>query len=449
PGEYSVNYSYTPKGYGNVDLKTVSTKATVRVINRKYVKLKYVDQSGNVIDTKYLAGVPEAMSSGQHSGAYGSQFTLNPSETLTLNNKSYYKFKEAKLGTSTIDLNTNKNLTFGDNDQEVTLVYEGAESASTDQNALTVHYYLKGTTQKLKDDRKVGGRIGQEITLGKDADDQKAPTGYTMDTEQTDQKYTFKPEDGGEVAFYYTADPQKNITVNFVNAKTNQTLEETYVPEGHHTGDDLDLSDPDRTDSQSELKNHLPKGYHYAKGDELNGNTQPGNVKYTSSAQTVTVYVAGNKVAANDTNALTVHYYLKGTTQKLKEDRKVGGQVGVETTIKKDADDQKAPAGYTMDAEQTDQKYTFKPEGPGEVAFYYTANTQSNITVKFVNAKNGNEVKSDNPEGKTDDELDLQANGKYIQGAMPEGYHYATSEELNGKTQPDNVKYTPTPQTVT
>ena len=772
PGQYFVNYSYTPKGYKDIDLKKVSKDVKVNVIDRKYVNLKYVDQNGNVIDPKYLADVSEAMSSGQHRGAYGSQFTLNPSKTLTLNNKTYYEFKEAKLGPNSIDPNIN--LTFGDSDQEVTLVYQGATVNSDDPNAITVHHYLEGTTTTVPgmNDTKIGGLIGDEITVDPATEAHQAPTGYTLAPNQTAFKWTLKPDEGKEVAFYYTANTQSNITVKFVNAKNGNEVK-SDKPEGK-TGDELDL----QADGKY-IPSAMPEGYHYAKGDELNGKTQPDNVKYTPTAQTVTVYVAGNKVdsnnnassqitvhhylkgttttvpgmsdtliggfigdeitidptaeahqapagytldsdqtavkwtlkpnegkevtfyytadekdnitvefvnadtqevvstdkpkghtgetldlskdgkgteklpagyhyateaelanktdsnnkplvqptnpvytnedqtkkiyiigdtvaedaanaitvhhylentttkviedkhiggrvgetititpvaaangytlaanqtakewkldatqgkefvfyytadetdnitvnfvdantqevistdkpkghtgehldlsqngkgvqklpkgyhyatadelkdkglkqpenptyttesqskdvyvvgnkvAANDENALTVHYYLKGTTQKLKPDRKVGGQVGVETVIEKDADEQKAPAGYTMDAEQTDQKYTFKPEGAGEVAFYYTADVQSNITVKFVNAKNGKQVKEDNPEGKTGDELNLQADGTYLQGAMPEGYHYAQGDELKGKTQPDNVKYTPNAQTVT
>ena len=453
PGEYFVKYSYTPKGYGNVDLKTVSTKAKVKVIDRKYVKLKYVDQSGNVIDPKYLAGIPAAMSSGQHSGAYGSQFTLNPSEELTLNNKSYYTFKEAKLGTSTIDLNTNKNLTFGDNDQEVTLVYQGAAVNSNDTNAITVHHYLRDkdnndTTTPVKEDSHIGGNIGDTVTINPTDEAHQAPTGYTLVPNQESVQWMLQPDKGKEVIFYYTADEKDNITVSFIDANSNAEITPAYKPTGNHTGDTLDISG-------NGLANHLPKGYHYATAAELKdkGLKQPNNPIYKPEDQNPKVYVIGNKVAANDENALTVHYYLRdangnNTTTKVKEDRKVGGQVGVETVIKKDADEQKAPAGYTMDPEQTDQKYTFKPEGAGKVTFYYTADATDNIKVSFIDANSDKEIApAYQPTGNhTGDTLDISGNG--LANHLPTGYHYATEAELKAKglKQPENPVYTPKDQ---
>ena len=446
PGQYFVNYSYTPKGYKDIDLKKVSKDVKVNVIDRKYVNLKYVDQNGNVIDPKYLADVSEAMSSGQHRGAYGSQFTLNPSKTLTLNNKTYYEFKEAKLGPNSIDPNIN--LTFGDSDQEVTLVYQGATVNSDDPNAITVHHYLEGTTTTVPgmNDTKIGGLIGDEITVDPATEAHQAPTGYTLAPNQTAFKWTLKPDEGKEVAFYYTANTQSNITVKFVNAKNGNEVKSDN-PEGK-TGDELDL----QADGKY-IPSAMPEGYHYAKGDELNGKTQPDNVKYTPAAQTVTVYVFGDKVddQNNASSQITVHHYLEDTTTTVPgmSDTKIGGNIGDEITIDPKDPAHQAPAGYTLAPGQEPHQWTLKPNEGKEVTFYYTANSQSNITVKFVNAKNGKQVKEDNPEGKTGDELNLQADGTYLQGAMPEGYHYAQGDELKGKTQPDNVKYTPNAQTVT
>ncbi|MCT6893781.1 MAG: KxYKxGKxW signal peptide domain-containing protein, partial [Bombilactobacillus mellifer] len=85
PGTYTITYTYK---YGSGREGTiggeVSKSAAIKVIDRKYINLNYVDQNGNPIDSQLLTQLPAGMSSGQHGGAYGSQFTLNPSKTLTL-----------------------------------------------------------------------------------------------------------------------------------------------------------------------------------------------------------------------------------------------------------------------------------------------------------------------------------------------------------------------------
>ncbi|MGL5886090.1 MAG: MucBP domain-containing protein, partial [Bombilactobacillus sp.] len=187
------------------------------------------------------------------------------------------------------------------------------------------------------------------------------------------------------------------------------------------------------------------------KGDELNGKTQPGNVKYTSSAQTVTVYVAGDPVDSknNALSQITVHHYLKDTTTTVPgmSDTKIGGFIGDEITVDPTAEAHKAPAGYSLEANQAAVKWTLKPNEGKEIIIYYTASEQANITVKYVDVATGEVVFEDKPQGHTGGILDLSENGAGL-AKLPEGYHYAKSSELqSGQSQPTNPVYTTENQT--
>lgn len=106
---------------------------------------------------------------------------------------------------------------------------------------MTVHHYLKDSADvKVAPDSSIGGRIGQKVVATlKDA--AHAAEGYTLVPNQKDQTATLKLNQGSQVKFYYTADPQDNIKVNVLNA-ANVDIVKVTKPEGHHTGDVLDVS---------------------------------------------------------------------------------------------------------------------------------------------------------------------------------------------------------------
>ncbi|MGL5884663.1 MAG: hypothetical protein ACRCY2_01325, partial [Bombilactobacillus sp.] len=93
PGTYTITYTYK-YGSGKEGTKggEVSQSATIKVIDRKYVNLNYVDQNGNPIDNQLLTQLPAGMSPGQHRGAHGTNFALTKTDELKLNDKVYYTF---------------------------------------------------------------------------------------------------------------------------------------------------------------------------------------------------------------------------------------------------------------------------------------------------------------------------------------------------------------------
>ena len=202
----------------------------------------------------------------------------------------------------------------------------------------------------------------------------------------------------------------------------------------------------------------MPEGYHYAKDDELNGKTQPGNLKYGLTAQTATVYIVGDEVNSekNASSQVIVHHYLKGTTTTVPGMNEVtkGGYIG-DTVITKATDpEQKAPAGYTLVSGPEEDKWELQANKGHEVTYYYKANELNNITINFVDisdrsdGSDGKTVKSYTPAGKhINDTLD-PLNSSEIQKVIPKGYHYAEGDELNGKEQPGILTYDLNPKTV-
>lgn len=310
-------------------------------------------------------------------------------------------------------------------DQQATKVYVvGNPVKSGDVNAITVHYYLDGTTKALKADDSIGGVVGSPVTIGP-----AVINGYTLVSGQTAQTLTLKVQDGQTVTFYYTADSQFNITVTYVDPKTGQQVGNLQTPTGH-TGETLDLGNgSDKLD--------MPAGYHYATPEELkDGKQQPSDLTWTTDQQTTQVYVVGNEVHAGDTNAVTVHYYLAGTTKALKADESFGGIVGGSVTI--------SPAtikGYTLTAGQGAQKLVLDAAKGQVVTFYYDADEQNNITIHYVDTDTGKAIGTSTPTGHTDEQLDLSMDGGKL--AVPAGYHYATPTELiTSQKQPSGLTWT-------
>lgn len=291
-------------------------------------------------------------------------------------------------------------------------------------NALTVHHYLKDSADvKVAPDSSIGGRIGQKVVATlKDA--AHAAEGYTLVPNQKDQTATLKLNQGSQVKFYYTADPQDNIKVNVLNA-ANVDIVKVTKPEGHHTGDVLDVSP-----NSSFLDVAKERGYHYATGDELNGHIQPlGNPTYSAKPQEVNIYVVGNTITDKMDNSLLIHYFKDNTTTAIKPERRFGGIVGSTVTLKLNDKEQQVP-GYELVSPDKDVEWTLNNSNGQVQNFCYKPSEQKNIAVHFMNVQTDKPVGSPvDPLGHTNETLNLSETSNQIH--VPEGYHWATKEELD------------------
>ncbi|QJD73186.1 SLAP domain-containing protein [Lactobacillus acetotolerans] len=364
-------------------------------------------------------------------------------------------------------------------DQDYTVpVYVAGDDVpddGTNKDAVHVLHYLesqddKPTTDKVPgikvSDYWLGGHYGDTVTASGTDEKQKAPTGYTI---VNPKKQSYELVKGAtkqsEFIFYYKADKEVHLSVQYVNARTGKDVGQAIkAPDGY-------MNKPfDPTDSNSFIKTNIPAGYHYAMTTEdLNGKTQPkndGSVKYTDQDYTVNVYVAGDTVPDDGTNKDAVHvlHYLEnqdGTpTTDLVPNIKVndywlGGYYGDTVTASGTDEKQKAPDGYTI-ANPDKQSYelikgaTTQPE----FTFYYKADAEANLSVQYVNARTGKDVGKaiKAPDGYMNKPFDPTDSNSFITINIPDGYHYATtSDELHGKTQPKNdgsIKYTDQDYTV-
>ncbi|MCO6530105.1 KxYKxGKxW signal peptide domain-containing protein, partial [Lactobacillus sp.] len=337
---------------------------------------------------------------------------------------------------------SNPKYTTQDQRHQVFIVGDKVEDNAT--NAVTVHHYLKDTTTTVPgmSDTHRGGRVGDVLEFNLTDPEQQAPAGYQLAEGQQNQSWKLKHDEGKTIVFYYEAKTQDNITIEFVDASTGETVIAKKPGGTHHTGEELDLNSTDVTSK-------IPAGYHIAKGSELNGNTQPSNPKYTTEDQTTKVFIIGDKIADDATNAVTVHHYLKDTTTPVPgmNDIHKGGRVGQKLEFKLTDREQQAPNGYELSAGQTDQTWTLKHDEGKTIIFYYEGSVQDNITIDFVDASTGKSIAKEKPAGthRTGDELDLGSTD--VTSKIPDGYHVAEGDELNGNTQPSNPKYTTSDQT--
>ncbi|MCO6530471.1 hypothetical protein, partial [Lactobacillus sp.] len=152
--------------------------------------------------------------------------------------------------------------------------------------------------------------------------------------------YTFDPEKGGEIIFYYTVDEIDNITVKFHRIKGSgfeETPFKTDRPKGR-VGTKLNL----KNDS-SYFKEVMPKGYHYATKDELTdkkdsaGNPlkQPDKeVEYVKDGrqEEEKIYIVGD---AN--SSITVNFVDMKTGQVVLSDRPKG-KTGDELDLTENSD---------------------------------------------------------------------------------------------------------------
>ncbi|MDF7639197.1 Rib/alpha-like domain-containing protein [Lactobacillus sp. ESL0791] len=100
--------------------------------------------------------------------------------------------------------------------------------------SITVHHYWMMsngdlTTDKVKSDTYVGGKVGQSVIVGLNDPDQAAPTGYHLVPGQSDFKQVMPASGIGEVAFYYTGNAthdadKNNIIVHHVLKDSGQLV---------------------------------------------------------------------------------------------------------------------------------------------------------------------------------------------------------------------------------
>ncbi|WP_333604010.1 BspA family leucine-rich repeat surface protein, partial [Lactobacillus acetotolerans] len=327
----------------------------------------------------------------------------------------------------------------------------------TNKDAVHVLHYLesqdnKPTTDKVPgikvNDYWLGGYYGDTVTASGTDEKQKAPTGYTIvNPKKQSYELVKNATKQPEFIFYYKADKEAHLSVQFVNARTGKDVGKALkAPDGY-------MDKPfDPTDTNSFITSNIPDSYHYAKtSDELNGKTQPKN---------------DGSVPDDGTNKDAVHvlHYLesqddKPTTDKVPgikvSDYWLGGHYG--DTVNASGDDvkQEAPTGYTI-VNPDKQSYELAKGAAKqpEFTFYYKADAEANLSVQYVNARTGKDVGKavKAPAGYMDKPFDPTDSNSFIKTNIPAGYHYATTtEDLNGKTQPKNdgsVKYTDQDYTV-
>ena len=347
---------------------------------------------------------------------------------------------------------------YTDQDYTVTVYVAGdnVPDDGTNKDAVHVLHYLESqdgthtedTVPGIKvSDYWLGGHYGDTVTASGTDEKQKAPAGYTL-TNPAEQERELKYQTKQTIIFYYQADAEDKLSVQFVNAKTGKVVgDKVKAPQGYMN----ETFDP--TDGNSFIVSSIPASYHYAKtAAELNGKAQPkndGSVKYTDQADTVTVYVAGDNVPDDGTNTDAIHvlHRLQSDDSELKGSYWIGGNYGDEITVK-DSDAKQTVVGYTI-VPKDSVTLELTQDTPHQVIFYYTANAVANVTINFT-TKNGTIIKSDVPQGHhTGDTLQIGAGSSYFTTTKPNGFRYASGTEVpSDYTQPTSVTYSGDSQTV-
>ena len=177
------------------------------------VKVRYVDENGNLLSLKNDAGIGEKESDGTYitnkRQLIGTSYDVTDKKlsSMTTIDGKYYKFKEASADSA--------NLT-GDVIREgrtVTLVYKESEAPTT--ATVTANYYKEGTTEKLADsetlpEQEIGSNyttspkvIDPVVKMAKDGDKIiTTKTIWTLKEVPADKDGTV-PAGGKEVNYYY------------------------------------------------------------------------------------------------------------------------------------------------------------------------------------------------------------------------------------------------------
>ena len=359
--------------------------------------------------------------------------------------KSYHYAKTADELNGKTQPKNDGSVKYTDQDYTVT-VYVAGDTVPDDGNntdAVHVLHYLESqddtpTTDAVPSmdnaDYWLGGHYGDTVTASGDDAKQKAPAGYTL-VNPDKQELELNYGKSQTMKFYYKADKEDHLYVQYVNAKTGADVgSKVKAPEGYMD----ETFDP--TDSNSFIKTNIPDGYHYAKtADELNGKIQPkndGSIKYTASDDAVAVYVAGDPVTDGD--KVKVVHYLDGTTKPVPglTDYVLGDDGHYGDTITASGEDaaQKAPFGYKL-------------VNPNAQTYVLTKNASSQKTFIFYYTKNGG---GSLPEPDRTPKLPIPGDVDIPQGTDLSGDTTYAGDAITNKDQlPNGTKYSwqPAPDT--
>lgn len=233
----------------------------------------------------------------------------------------------------------------------------------------TVHYYLDGTTTTvtgLTDKEFTTAEFGKTYT-----EDAETVTGYNIvsavdqdgnKTEgSTSVTVSFVDTDADlEVIFYYALRTDLSYTVNYLENGTNAELKKPDTVSGQTFGATVSVEpNPDK--------------------DPIYGYN-----RITASPQSLTIAVTGNVVnfyyEKSTEFDYIVHYYKKGTTTKVAEDKEVNNKTY------NDEFEEKAIAvdGYTVSGDST-KKFNLDEDGK-EIIFYYVEREDLSYTVEYRDA---------------------------------------------------------------
>ncbi|BDR59703.1 bacterial Ig-like domain-containing protein [Xylocopilactobacillus apicola] len=465
-GTYTVTYKYTPKrpipGTNDFkELSEVTTTVTVTVYPRRAITLNYIDQDGNKINDSYLNGLPQGMESGDHFGAYHGTFTLNPSKTLVKDGNTSYKLTKVEKGSSILTEN-DYTLTFGDDVQEINLVYKSIATikfVNDDDQGANLHDPLtqdsgnKDQVVELKDTKTiVDGIEGKDRYLG------KIESGVTVTSaKDTNDKIT---SDGQpQVITYHFKNNQAKLTGKDITIAKGSTWDPASTLDKGTDYDGTEFNYSERTVNYTGTVDTSTVGeytvtYKYTPKRPIPGANDSKELPEVTTTANVTVvdkqpitleYVDqdGNKI---DTK------YLAGLSQDMASGAHFGPYQSTFTlnpqanlTFDKDVYYQFVQAEKTGDSTHTklpSNTLTFGNAAQSIDLVYKKA--KSTITIHFIDAGKGKELAKD---VKTEEigstPLDLSETSSYIKSKIPDGYVYAKDSEIagNGLKQTPEVKF--------
>ncbi len=262
-------------------------KATDDVQNLKFTVATTIDdvkKSSGTVTTQ----VPANHYLTTHYYIEGTTQSLAPDKVqLVLPNTSFTAPDQAITG-YTVDKTASQNVsgTFGDQNESSIYYYQA------DPEQVTVHYYLQGTTQSLKPDTTSEGKYAQTYHV-------TAPeiTGYQL-SKSSNASGTYSISNS-DVVFEY-APLAEQVTVHYYLQGTTQSLKPDMTLTGKYAQDYQAMA-PGITGYQLNKSSNVSGTYDISNPDAV--------FEYEPLAEQV-----------------TVHYYLQGTTRKLKSDTVLTGK---------------------------------------------------------------------------------------------------------------------------
>ena len=227
--------------------KKKKTSELVELISGN-VKVRYVDEQGNLLSLKNDTGIGEKESDGTYitnkKQLIGTSYNVTDKKlsTISTTNGKHYRAKR--------DLGENSDPTEGsivNGVRTITYVYEEREAPTT--ATVTANYYKEGTQEKLAESVvKADLAIGSEYTT-----EAKTIEGKTTTEEQEDRVITRKttytlvatpenatgtvPEDGATVNYYYREKVEETVVPKTEDVKETKTVTRTikYVDKANET----------------------------------------------------------------------------------------------------------------------------------------------------------------------------------------------------------------------